>query len=45
MEVRRIAGLSQEEQICFEETMAQLAAAMYCEYNQVSTFTKAGREI
>ncbi|KAK3546640.1 hypothetical protein QTP70_031432, partial [Hemibagrus guttatus] len=34
MEVRRIAVLSQEEQSHFEETMAHLAAAKYCEYNQ-----------
>ncbi|KAI5104236.1 hypothetical protein C0J45_5862 [Silurus meridionalis] len=33
MEVRRIALLTQEEQNHFEETMAQLASAKYCEYN------------
>ncbi|KAB5579293.1 hypothetical protein PHYPO_G00193440 [Pangasianodon hypophthalmus] len=33
MEVRRIALLTQEEQNHFEETMAVLAAAKYCEYN------------
>lgn len=37
MEVRRIALLTEEEQSHFEETMAELAAAKYCEYNQVST--------
>ncbi|XP_017327077.1 E3 ubiquitin-protein ligase RNF19B [Ictalurus punctatus] len=34
MEVRRIALLTEEEQSHFEETMAELAAAKYCEYNQ-----------
>ncbi|XP_060770738.1 probable E3 ubiquitin-protein ligase RNF144A-A [Neoarius graeffei] len=34
MEVRRIALLTQEEQSNFEETMAVLAAAKYCEFNQ-----------
>ncbi|KAI5104234.1 hypothetical protein C0J45_5860, partial [Silurus meridionalis] len=34
MEVRRIALLTQEEQNYFEEKMAELAAAKYCEYNQ-----------
>ncbi|TSL40964.1 hypothetical protein Baya_7043 [Bagarius yarrelli] len=33
-EVRRIAALTEEEQGHFEETMAHLAAAMYCEFNQ-----------
>ena len=36
MEVRRMALLTQEEQSHFEETMAVLAAAEYCEYNSVS---------
>ncbi|XP_047674255.1 uncharacterized protein si:ch211-212k18.15 [Tachysurus fulvidraco] len=33
VDVRRIALLNQEEQNHFEETMAELAAAKYCEYN------------
>ncbi|XP_072542896.1 uncharacterized protein [Salminus brasiliensis] len=33
VEVRRMALLTQEEQSHFEETMAVLAAAEYCEYN------------
>ncbi|XP_062849644.1 uncharacterized protein si:ch211-212k18.15 [Trichomycterus rosablanca] len=33
MEVRKIALLTDEEQNHFEETMARLAAAKYCEYN------------
>ncbi|XP_058251931.1 probable E3 ubiquitin-protein ligase RNF144A-A isoform X2 [Hemibagrus wyckioides] len=33
VEIRRIALLTQEEQNYFEETMAELAAAKYCEYN------------
>ncbi|KAG7330261.1 hypothetical protein KOW79_006483 [Hemibagrus wyckioides] len=33
VEVRRIALLTEEEQNHFEKTMAELAAAMYCEYN------------
>lgn len=37
MEVRRIALLTQEEQNHFEETMAELAADRYYEYNPVSS--------
>lgn len=36
MEVRRIALLTQEEQSHFEEKMAELAAAEYCEFTPVS---------
>lgn len=35
-EVRRLADLSVEEMQYFEETMARLAAAEYCEFKPVS---------
>lgn len=35
-EIRKLAVLTAEEQAHFEETMAMLAAAEYCEYKTVS---------
>ncbi len=41
VEVRRLAVLTQEEQCHFEETMAVLAAAEYCEHKTVSYWHKS----